>query len=304
MNAESCLFLIPMHRDQKKASITFSSLILLILGHSMFKNINLFLLYLCVFISITELVNQDIYAQKKKKKNAQINLYEQTQLNTSISKESNLIINRFISTPKIISYMVITDIEGAGAKVRIQIYSENGQLRFDKYETLNPFGKLMIYPIKLVNNEIMNGSIRIFTEDGKIVGQYWQFYNETGSGYKNTALQAADGKGSAKILCQHFISNPEIESYLTVSNIEREKPTVINITYYSNEGAIISTQRKVLQPNGCMSIEPFKDIGKTINGFAVIESEMDNMISGEYWQLSNKEKYQIALPMEGLLRFK
>jgi hypothetical protein len=270
----------------------------------MTKKILMLFLYSILFSFILFSLTQDAFAQKKKKKSTPVAPTEQTPASTPVSKESSLIINKFVSDPKLSTYLVITDAEGVGAKIRIQIYNEDGKMRYDKYEILNPFGKLNLNPYKLVNGELMNGSIRIFTEDGKIVGQYWQFYNGQDQGYKNVAIAAYDGKGFTKILCQHFVSDPSIESYIIVSNVEKDKPTVINVKYYDNEGAIIVIQRKVLQPSGCISIEPYKDINKTINGVAVVESEMDNRIAGEYWQLSTGEKYQVALPMEGITRFK
>jgi hypothetical protein len=269
----------------------------------MYKKINIFFLFFLTMIILFSIPDQPAFGQKKKKKIVQPVTTEQNQP-VPVLKDSYLIINRFVSDPKLSTYLVITDAEGVGAKVRIQIYNEDGKLRYDKYEILNPFGKMNLNPFKLVNGEQMIGSIRAFSEDGKIVGQYWQFYNEQDQGYKNVAIAAADGKGYTKILCQHFVSDPSIESFIMVSNVEKEKPTVINVKYYDNDGAIITIQRKVLQPNGCLSIEPFKDINKTINGVAVVESEMDTKIAGEYWQLSVKEKYQVALPMEGITRFK
>ena len=263
--------------------------------------------YLLFIISLTLLFllfSIESSAQKKKKKTTQPTQAEQSQQITPVSKEHSLIINRFVSDPKLSTYLVVTDADGVGAKVRIQIYDEDGKLRYDKYEILHPYGKINLNPNKLINNELMTGSIRVFTEDGKIVGQYWQFYNEPALGYKNIAISASEGKGYTKILCQHFVSDPNVETFIVVSNIEKDKPTVINVKYYDNEGAIIVVQRKVIQPNGCISIEPFKDVGKQINGVAVVESEMDCRITGEYWQLSNNEKYQIALPLEGITKFK
>ena len=221
-----------------------------------------------------------------------------------ISTETFLIINRFVSDPDLETHLVVTDAEGVGVKIKIQIYDEDGKLKYDKYEVLNPFGKVNIDPYHCVNGEKMTGNIRVFTDEGKIVGQYWQFYRTEGLGYKNIAIAAADGKGFTKILCQHFVSDPDVETYLAVSNIENDKPAVVNVKYYDNEGSIISIQRKVIQPNGSIYAEPYKDINITVNGVAVVESEMDIKITGDYWQHAPNEKYQVALQMEGITRYR
>jgi hypothetical protein len=221
-----------------------------------------------------------------------------------ISKETFLIINRFVSDSELETHLVVTDAEGVGVKIRIQIYDEDGTLKYDKYETLNPFAKINIDPHHCVNGEKMVGNIRVFTEDGRIVGQYWQFYKTLELGYKNIAITATDGKGFTKILCQHFVSDPDVETYIVVSNVEKDKPAVVNVKYYDNNGSIISIERKVIQPNGSIYVEPYKDIKSVINGVVVVESEMGVKITGDYWQHAPNEKYQVALQMEGITRYR
>jgi hypothetical protein len=220
------------------------------------------------------------------------------------TKETFLIINRFVSDPELETHLVVTDAEGLGVKIRIQIYDEDGKLKYDKYEVLSPFGKVNIDPHHCINGEKMVGNIRVFTDEGKIVGQYWQFYKTPELGYKNIAIAAADGKGFTKVLCQHFVSDPNVETYIVVSNIESDKPAVVNVKYYDNDGSIISIKRKVIQPNGSIYVEPYKDIETVINGVAVVESEMGIKITGDYWQHAPAEKYQVALQMEGITRYR
>jgi hypothetical protein len=220
------------------------------------------------------------------------------------SKETFLIINRFVSDPDLQTHLVVTDVEGVGVKIRIQIHDEDGKLKYDRYEVLSPFGKINIDPHHCVNGEKMIGNIRIFTDEGRIVGQYWQFYKTPELGYKNIAIAATDGKGFTKVLCQHFVSDPNVETYIIVSNIEKDKPAVVNVKYYNNDGSIISIQRKVIQPNGSIYVEPYKDIKMVVNGVAVVESEMGIKITGDYWQHSPSEKYHVALQMEGITRYR
>ena len=215
--------------------------------------------------------------------------------------ETFLIINRFVSDPELETHLIVTDAEGIGVKIKIQIYDEDGNLKYDKYEILNPFGKINIDPHHCVNGEKMVGNIRVFSDEGKVVGQYWQFYKTAELGYKNIAISASDGKGFTKVLCQHFVSNPDVEAYIVVSNIEDDKPAVVNVKYYDDEGSNISVKRKVIQPNGSIYAEPYKDIEMVINGIVVVESEMGVKITGDYWQHSFNEKYQIALQMEGII---
>ena len=265
------------------------------------RNYIVFLILLFIVVSSIEVAFSQ---QKKKKKTKETTKVEEVKETLPVTKESYLIINRFVSDPNLETHLVVTDAEGVGVKIRVQIYDEDGNLKYDKYEILNPFGKINIDPHRCVNGEKMIGSIRVFSEEGKIVGQYWQFYKGKNMGYKNTAIPAADGKGFTKILCQHFVSDPTIEAYIVVSNVEKDKPAVVNIKYYDNNGAIIAIQRKVIQPNGCLSAEPFKDTNVKTTGVAVVESEMGIKITGEYWQHSPSEQYQVALPMEGITRYR
>ena len=253
-------------------------------------------------------LNDSAVAQTKKKakktKETKVEEVKETKEALPVTKESSLIINRFVSDPTLETHLVVTDAEGVGVKIRIQIYDEDGKLKYDKYEILNPFGKINIDPHGCVNGEKMIGTIRIFSEEGKIVGQYWQFYKTKELGYKNTAIAAANGRGFTKILCQHFVSDPAVETYIVVSNVEKDKPAVVNIKYYDNNGAIILVQRKVIQPNGSISVEPYKDTNVKTTGVAVVDSEMGIRITGEYWQHAASEKYQVALPMEGITRYR
>ncbi len=182
------------------------------------RNIVVFLILLFIVVSSIEVAFSQ---QKKKKKTKETTKVEEVKEVLPVTKESYLIINRFVSDPNLETHLVVTDAEGVGVKIRVQIYDEDGNLKYDKYEILNPFGKINIDPHGCVNGEKMIGSIRVFSEEGKIVGQYWQFYKGKNMGYKNTAIPAADGKGFTKILCQHFVSDPTIEAYIVVSNVER-----------------------------------------------------------------------------------
>jgi len=61
-----------------------------------------------------------------------------------------LIINNFVSDPaNIETHLVISDVEGIGPNIKISIFSEDGRLIYERYERLNPFGKLNYKPFDL-----------------------------------------------------------------------------------------------------------------------------------------------------------
>jgi hypothetical protein len=240
----------------------------------------------------------DMYAQKK------TTTKTTTTKATTPASKPRLIINHFVSDPdEIEPILVVTDVDGVGPIIRINVYDADGKLQYDKSEVLSPFGKINVNAGEYVKHAKMNGTIRIESNGGKIAGQYWQFYKGEDKGYKDVAMPAGDGTGFTKLIVQHFVSHPGVvESYLVVANAEKDKPTVINVKYYDDQGKIAGTERKIVQPNGKIIFEPAKGVNKQMTGVAYIETEGGNKITGEYWQNEEGKKYQIVLPLEGITK--
>lgn len=226
----------------------------------------------------------------------------------------NLVINRFVSDPdNIETHVVITDVDGVGPNLKITIYNEEGRLVYERYETLNAFGKINYDPLTYLNayqhgynqDPKFTGTVRIESDGGNIVGQYWEKYRNENQSYLNIAVPAADGKGYDKLVCQHFVSDKSVKSQIIVSNVAMARPTTINVKFYSDHGGLVGVEKRVIPANGAVSINPYKSLKAVqMTGTAYIAVVGAGKITGEYWQASEPEKYQVALPLEGVTKIR
>lgn len=225
-----------------------------------------------------------------------------------------LIINNFSSDPdKINTHVVISDVDGIGPNIRISIFSEDGRLVYERYETLQAFGKLNYNPLSYLNayqhgfnqRPKFQGTLRIESDGGNLIGQYWEMQKDKKSGHLNVAVPAANGEGYDKLVCQHFVSDKGISSSIIVANAESDRPVTINVKMYSDDGGLVATDKFIIQQNGIVRLDPFKITrGLRMTGTAYIVVVGAGKITGEYWQESQAEKYRIALPLEGVVKIR
>jgi len=210
----------------------------------------------------------------------------------------SLVINHFVSDPSVIEgHLVVADVDGTGGSVTIAFYDQNGSLAGQGTEIIPAHGKINVNPEKYVQGKKMIGTARI-TSSKAVTGQYWQFYKDPALGWKNIAVPAAVAPGYTKIVCQHFVADPSIESYLVVANSE-SKPTSIYVEFYGDDGDLAGQTKVDIPANGKVSIEPLALVGnRKMTGVAYIQTETGR-ITGEYWQVSPNEKYQVAHAMQG-----
>jgi outer membrane protein OmpA-like peptidoglycan-associated protein len=210
----------------------------------------------------------------------------------------NLIINHFVSDPAVIEgHIVVSDVEGTGGSVKLMFYDQEGNLAGQGNESIPANGKINVNPDKYTQGKKMVGTVRI-SASRPMTGQYWQFYKDSKLGWKNIAVPAAVQPGSTKLVCQHFVSDPNIESYLVVAEASG-KNTTVYVDFYSDNGDLAGQTKIDIPANGKFSIEPYDLVGKKVmTGVAYIQSEA-GAITGEYWQVSAREKYQVAHAMQG-----
>jgi hypothetical protein len=226
----------------------------------------------------------------------------------------SLIINRFLSDPtNIETHVVISDVDGVGPNIKIGIYNEQGKLVYESYKTLQAFGKLNYNPVEYLNayqfgynqNPKFSGSVRIESDGGNLVGQYWEMHKKTAESFKNIALPASDGAGFDRLACQHFVSDRGIDAALVVSNVDGTRPVTIDVKFYSDNGGLVATENRVIEANGIVRIDPFKATkGVKMTGTAYVVVVGAGRITGDYWQASEKEQYQVALPLEGVSKIR
>ncbi len=209
-----------------------------------------------------------------------------------------LIVNHFVSDPAIVEgHLVVSDVEGKGGTINVSVFDENGNVVGKAVETIPPGGKLNVNSDKYVLGKTMVGTMRI-TSTTNVAGQYWQFYKDPALGWKNIAVPAAVGPGSTKLVCQHFVADPAIESYIVVADAEGTGPTVY-VEFYSDQGELAGQTKVDIPKFGKFSIQPLALVGnKKMTGVAFIQTE-GGKITGEYWQVSKREKYQIAHALQG-----
>ena len=225
-----------------------------------------------------------------------------------------LIINNFASDPEESeTHVVISDVDGIGPNIKISIFTEDGRLVYERYETLNAFGKINYNPLTYLNayqhgynqHPKFNGTLRIESDGGNIIGQYWEMRKDKKKSYLNVAVPAADGEGYDKLVCQHFVSDKTIDAGIVVSNAETNRPVTINVKMYSDDGGLVATEQFIIQANGIVRIDPFKVTkGVRMTGTAYMVVVGAGKITGEYWQASPGEKYQVALPLEGVTKIR
>lgn len=210
----------------------------------------------------------------------------------------SLIVNHFVSDPAVVEgHLVVADVDGSGASVNLSFYDESGSLAGKGTETIPANGKINVSPDKYVKGGKMIGTIHI-AGTKPVAGQYWQFYKDKNLGWKNIAVPAAAAPGSTKLVCQHFVSDPGIESYIVIADASGAGASVY-IEFYSDNGDLAGQTKVTIPANGKVSVQPYDLVGKKkMTGVAYIQSE-SGRITGEYWQVSGKEKYQIAHAMIG-----
>ena len=218
----------------------------------------------------------------------------------SLRVNDQLVINHFESDPnELETHLVITDVDGAGPVVNVLIYDNDGNLIDKQYFFLPLFGKINYNPADRLKGKKFVGSLRIISDGGDIAAQYWQFYKNPELSYFDTTLPASDGNGSEALLCQHFVSDRDIDAKLVLSNTESDSSALVVVTFYLDRGKQLSKDKYIIPPNGNISINPYianEGIQKT--GVAFVEVRNNAKITGEYWQASAREKYQVSLPLE------
>jgi hypothetical protein len=208
------------------------------------------------------------------------------------------IINHFVNDPKVIeAHLVITDVEGNGPIVAIKFYDNDGKLIGEGKELVQPFSKLNLDPGKYVD-KVANGTIHIEATGGNIVAEYWQFYKDPKESWKNTTTIGQDAAGYSKLVCPHFVSDPDVEVYLVLANTDG-KDAIVNVVFHDDNGKEVGKARELVKANGKTALLPWKIVKTKATGVAFITAQ-GGKITADYWQAEKAKSYQIATPIAGI----
>ncbi len=208
------------------------------------------------------------------------------------------IINHFVNDPKVIeAHLVITDVQGKGPIVNMTFYDNDGNVIGKGKELIQPYGKLNLNPEKYVS-KVANGTIHIEASGGNIVAEYWQFYKNAAESWKNTTTVGQEAVGYSKLVCPHFVSDPDVEVYIVLANPDG-KDAVVNVVFHDDAGREVGKARELVRANGKTVILPHNVIKSKATGVAFITAE-GGRVTADYWQAEAKKSYQIATPIAGI----
>ncbi len=208
------------------------------------------------------------------------------------------IINHFVNDPKVIeAHLVVTDVQGKGPIVSFQFYDNDGKLLGEGKELLQPYGKLNLDPGKYVKS-VANGTIHISSKGGNVVAEYWQFYKNPNESWKNTTTVGQEAVGYSKLVCPHYVSDPDVEVYLVLANTDAQD-VVVNVRFHDDSGREVGKARQLVKANGKTAIQPWNVIKSKATGVAFISTD-GGKVTADYWQAEKAKSYQIATPVAGI----
>ncbi len=211
-----------------------------------------------------------------------------------------LVVNYFEADDDLFTtYLVITDHEGSGAVVNVLVHDDKGVLVDEQSFFLPIFGKVNYDPARRLAGRKFTGTIRMFSDGGNVSAQYWHFYRDASKSAFNTAIPASAAQGSRALLCQHFVAAPDIAARLALVNPSSDSAVTVAVTFYLDRGKQLTRDAHVIPPDGMITLDPYvENEGLVRTGLAYCEVVGSGVITGEYWQASEKEQYQVSLPLD------
>ncbi|HOJ03946.1 MAG TPA: hypothetical protein PK916_08080 [Bacteroidota bacterium] len=213
-----------------------------------------------------------------------------------------LIVNHFVADDaRYATHLVITDHEGTGAVVNVLVYDESGVLVDEQSFFLPIFGKVNYNPAERLKGKVFRGTIHLFSDGGNISAQYWHTYRDPARSAFNTAIPAASAVGSGALLCQHVVAAPGIDARLILTNPSADSAVTVSVTFYLDRGKQLTRDKHSIPPNGMLALDPYvENEGLARTGLAYCEVIGHGVITGEYWQASEEERYQVSLPLDAI----
>ena len=219
-----------------------------------------------------------------------------------------IVVNHFIADPKQTSRLYITDASGTGADVVVNFYSVDGDIIGQKKTEVPANGTVTLDPMDIVKRKTY-GRVVVESKRGRILGEYWQIVDADEAKY-SVAVPAQPALGRDRLLVQHFVSDPEVNSLIYVSESKGGTSVPVSIEFYDESSFLLSRISRTIPPNGTITLKPHDILRRKVVGSVYIITE-GGPIVGEYWQLvrgkfpdprtgkTRKMNYGVAVPLHG-----
>jgi len=219
-----------------------------------------------------------------------------------------IVVNHFIADPKQTSRLYITDASGTGTDVVVNFYSEEGNIIGQKKTTVPANGTVTLNPMDIVKRKTY-GRVVVESKRGRIMGEYWQIIVADKAKY-SVAVPAQPALGRDRLVVQHFVSDPQVNSLIYLSESKGGTSVPVNIEFYDESSSLLSRISRTIPPNGTITLKPHDILRRKVVGSVYITTE-GGPIVGEYWQLvrgkfpdprtgkNRKVNYGVAVPLHG-----
>ena len=145
------------------------------------------------------------------------------------------------------TFLLITDLSGAGPDVEISFYNEAGLNAATFHKLLPPRGKIKIDVDKYLQTV---GTVVLKSSKEEIAGEYWQVYEN-----RSMFMLPLQCPGEAG---RYFVDRfrfPSCGSKLLVISDPNGSGPLVQMEFYDSAGELASIDRKLLRPHGVLVLE-------------------------------------------------
>ncbi len=218
------------------------------------------------------------------------------------------VVNHYVSDPETNTVLFITDFEGTAPSVNVTFYDNDGNIVGTTRINVPRNGTVPVRPHDVVKRK-ETGNIRIDSDGGGIVAEYWQVISTDEANY-SVAVPAQPADGYTNLVLQHFVSDPDLNCRIFLTN-PHDAQTSVRLEFNDSGGNLLGDSSGTLGPNATMRVDPHEVLGKKTYGNVHITVSGPG-ITGEYWQQEDQEvkdpktgkkkdmRYTVAVPIQSV----
>jgi hypothetical protein len=218
------------------------------------------------------------------------------------------VVNHYVSDPETNTVLFITDFEGTAPDVNVVFYDNDGNIVGTKRVSLPRNATVPVRPYDVVKRK-ETGNIRIESEGGGIVAEYWQVISTDEANY-SVAVPAQPADGYENLVLQHFVSDPALTCRIFLTN-PSDAQTSVRLEFNDAGGNLLGDSSGTLGPNATMRVDPHQVLGKKTYGNVHITVSGPGIV-GEYWQQEDQKvkdpktgktkdmRYTVAVPIQSV----